>query len=173
MDNQAAMTVGVVVERRDSSNPWVDHVWTPIAVIPNPPEPDTPWRALRQGDGWAHFLARTLTLEIFKGETDGYLENLRQTPPSVFVVLRQGEEREDNDIEPFRVTVCPYEAMGYIESGDEIVEGVPMPEEIGAWVRAFVDHHHVEEPFRKRKNKRHGGAPEFSRPRGRRSRSAS
>lgn len=173
MDNQATMTVGVVVERRDSDSRWVDHVWAPVAVIPNPPDVGEPWHELRKGDGWAHFLARTLTLEIFRGETEGYRENLQQPRPAVFVVLRQGEEREDNDVEPFRVTVCPHEAMGYIESGDEIVEGVPMPDEVTTWLQSFVDHHHVDEPFRKRKNKRQGGEPEFTRPRGRHTRTGS
>ena len=173
MDSQATINVGVVVERRDSDSPWADHAWAPVAVIPNMVDDGSAWRELRGGDGWTQFLARVLPLEIFKGETDGYQENLQQTPPSVFVVLRQGEEREENDVEPFRVTVCPYEAMGYIESGDEIVEGVAMPDVVEDWLRAFVDHHHVAEPFRKRKNKRAGGEPEFTRPRGRRTRTSS
>ncbi len=170
MESQAKMDVGVVVERRDSDNRWVDHVWRPFAVIPNLADDGAVWRELRSGEGWAHFMARVLPLEIFRGETEGYRENLMQAQPAVFVVLRRGEELEDNEVEPFRVTVCPYEATEYIESGDEIVEGVAMPDEVEVWLRAFVDHHHVEEPFRKRKNKRAGGPDEFTRPRGRRSR---
>ena len=55
---------------------------------------------------------------------------------------------------PFLVTVCPYEAESYTESGEEIVEGVPMPPEILGWVQAFVDTHHVDQPFKKRKQKK-------------------
>ena len=58
-------------------------------------------------------------------------------------------------IEPFLVTVCPYEAMGYSTGGDDIVEGVPMPPEVMRLVREFVAAHHVDVPFQKRKNKRH------------------
>ena len=39
---------------------------------------------------------------------------------------------------PFLVTVCPYEAMGYSEGNDDVVEGVPMPPEMMAWVQEFV-----------------------------------
>ncbi len=60
---------------------------------------------------------------------------------------------QDHDVVPFLVTACPYEAESYIESGDEIVEGVPMPDVVLAWVEDFVEAHHVEEPFKKRKRK--------------------
>ena len=52
------------------------------------------------------------------------------------------------------VTICPYEAESYTECDEEIVEGVPMPDQIGAWVQQFVDSYHVDEPFKKRKNKK-------------------
>ena len=74
--------------------------------------------------------------------------------PSVFVVLRPDEEDEtDHDVVPFLVTACPYEAESYIESGDEIVEGVPMPDVVLAWLEDFVETHHVEETFKNRKRK--------------------
>jgi len=41
----------------------------------------------------------------------------------------------------------------YIESGDEIVEGVPMPDAVLAGVGDFVETHHVEVAFKKRKRK--------------------
>ena len=109
---------------------------------------------LAEGDGWAHFQAGTLRLELFRGETEGYLVNLSQVPPVVYVVLRRGEEADENEVEPFHATVCPYEAMGYVESGDEIVEGVPMPPDVRAWVGEFVERYHVETPFIKRRNRR-------------------
>ena len=39
----------------------------------------------------------------------------------------------------------------------EIVELVPMPVEIADWVSRFVEQHHVDEPFKKRKLKPHTG----------------
>lgn len=167
----ASMMVGVIVERRVSASRWAQHDWVPIAVTTDPPGDGVAWRELSTDGPVTRFFARALPLELFRGETEGYVENLRQPRPAVFVVLRRGEELEDNDVEPFRVTVCPFEALGYAESGDEIVEGVEMPEKIGAWVAHFVADHHVDTPFKKRKNKRHRDEVENARPRGRRGRS--
>lgn len=166
MSADASMSVGVVVERREIENPWQDYAWRPIAVVANAAR-DENWRELHKGEGWIHFLAATLDLELFRGETEGYMTNLSQDPPQVYVVLRQGEEADENDVEPFHLTVCPFEAMSYHESGDEIVEGVPMPEDMIAWVQEFVDLYHVDTPFEKRKNKRHKDRQTGSRPRGR------
>jgi hypothetical protein len=163
------LSLGVIVERRDSEHPWQSHGWRPVAVIAEPP-PGAPWRELRQGPGWIHYHAATLDLELFRSETEGYRTNLSQDVPRVFVALRPGEGPEEHDVEPFLVTACPFEAMGYSESGDEIVEGVAMPSAVIARVQAFVDAHHVEVPFKKRKNKRHRDEGLGSRPRGRRSR---
>jgi hypothetical protein len=153
MPADAVMPISAVIERRASDSRWDDHEWRPIGVLPHA----APERAklLAEGDGWTHYQAGTPDLELFRGETEGYLTNLSQTGPVVYIVLRRNEDTEGLEFEPFLATVCPYEAMGYTSSGDEIVEGVPMPPEIIAWVREFVAHHHVDQPFMKRKNKRH------------------
>ena len=44
-----------------------------------------------------------------------------------------------------------YEAQDYLDSGEEIVEPVPMPDGLIAWIKDFTDTHFVEEPFIKRK----------------------
>ena len=144
---------GVVVERREIANRWQDYSWRAIAVIPNAPETEG-WKLLHSGENWAQFHARTLELELFKRETQGYKVNLGMPTPSVFVVLRPGEEHGEGEVEPCLLTVCPYEAESYIESGDEIVDGVPMPPELIALLHDFVDTHHVEQVFKKRKNKK-------------------
>ena len=156
MSADASMPVSVVIERRDSDSRWQDFVWCPIGVVAR--SATERWKLLSQGEGWAHFQVGPLELELHRGETEGYLVNLAQSPPLVFVVLRRGEEAEDMDVEPFHVTVCPYEASVYSESGDEIVEGVAMPPEVSAWLADFVARYHVERPFVKRKNKRHQDA---------------
>lgn len=167
MKTTEKMTVGIVVERRDADNRWEDYTWHPVAVIPGAPPLADPreWRLLRQGEGWNQFHIGSLEIELFRGETEGYRANLSTAQSSLYVVLTLGEEADDPDILPFLVTACPYEAESYTESGEEIVEGVPMPAEIEAWVQAFVDEHHVDQPFKKRKNKaydpRKGG---FSKP---------
>lgn len=166
MQADAEVHLGVVVERREIDNPWEDYIWRPVMVMPGAPL-DVSWKDIQEGEGWKHFLARTLPLELHKSDTEGYRENLGQPVPLVFVALRQGEEVEEEEVEPFLLTACPHEASGYMESGDVIVEGVEMPPTVAAWLAGFVEEHHVEEPFRKRKNKRHKDRDQGSRPRGR------
>ena len=152
MSADALMPVSVVIERRKSDHPWQDYSWRPIGVLPRA-APER-WKLLAEGDGWAHFQAGTLKLELHRRETEGYLVNLSQVMPAVYVVLRRGEEADEQEVEPFLVTVCPFEATCYVESGEETVEGVPMPAEVRAWVGEFVERYHVETPFIKRRNRR-------------------
>jgi hypothetical protein len=152
-----SLPIGVVVERRLIDNKWQDYSWSPVAVIPGAPpmDPSTDvWKLLREGDDWSHFHVGTLNLELFVGETEGYRSNLSGDASYVYVVLTKGEEADEPEVMPFLVTVCPYEAESYTEGGEEIVEGVPMPDEIVAWVQAFIDEHHVDVPFKKRKQKK-------------------
>jgi len=53
---------------------------------------------------------------------------------------------------PVTVTASPYLAEDLLD-GDDIVEALAMPEGLIAWVQAFIDRHHVDEPFVKRKRK--------------------
>jgi len=152
-----SMPVGVVLERREIDNPWQDYAWRPVGLIPGAPPIDE-WRVLDRGeeDGkeWVHYLTGTLELELHSGETEGYRVNLSNRPPVVYVVIHGDDEEVEHEVSPFLVTVCPYEAEGYVEGDDEIVEGVPMPEEILAWVGHFIKEHHVDVPFQKRKQKK-------------------
>jgi hypothetical protein len=149
-ERSAAMPLGVVVERRASRSPWQEWVWRPVSVIVGAPSLGTEWRELVRGDGWTQFHAANLPLELHRTETEAYLVNLSQRPPRVYVVLRPTSDPAPHAFRPLLVTASPYEAEGYLESGEEIVEGVEMPEPVIAWLRAFVDRHHVQEPFVKR-----------------------
>lgn len=160
---QETLPLGVVLERRRLDNPWQDFDWQPVAVIPGarPLDPRGEWIALTQGEGWARYHAGTLPLELFRKETEGYKVNLSQDPPRLFLVLRGGEDVDcAHDLVPFLVTACPYEAQDYLDSGEETVEAVLMPEGVVAFVQAYIDRHHVDEPFRKRKRKRYDSGDE-------------
>lgn len=150
-----ALSLGVVIERRESASRWQDHYFKPVAVFPGAPEkdPHSEWALLKEGDGWAHFHAATVPLELFRGETTGYKVNLSNVQPHVYIVLSPGTEADDPEMIVHSVTVCPYEAESYTEDTDQMVEGVPMPIEIAGWVKAFCDAHHKEVPFKKRARK--------------------
>lgn len=157
-EGQDRVPLGVVMERRLSDHPWQDHVWQPVSVFPGAPalDPKGEWTLIREGDGWARFHAGTLELKLFRSWTEGYKLNLSQRPPRVFVIVRRGDGLGDrHEWQPFHVTVCPYEAQEHLDGGDDMVEAVAMPEGMAAWVKDFVDRHHVDKPFVKRKRKRH------------------
>ncbi len=153
MDRLETMRLGVLVERRDIDNPWQDYVWRPVAVIPGAPEVDQ-WKVVNRGQGWIHYHAATLSLELHRKETEAYHYNLASRPPVIYVILRQDEEAGEREVEPFMVTASPAESQDFLDAGDDIVEAVAMPEVVVDWVQAFVDTHHVDQPHYKRKPKR-------------------
>lgn len=151
------MPLGVVLERRTSTNQWIDFDWRVVAVLPGAAEIDD-WVELRSGTDengdWVQYHAGTLPLEIFRKETEGYKFNLTLEQPSVFIVLRESDDEDEvHDVYPFLVTVCPYEAQDYLDSSEEVVDNVAMPETIMAWLAEYIEQHYVEEPFKKRKQK--------------------
>lgn len=169
MQTFESIPLGVVIERRKIDNRWADYSWQAVAVIPGAGEVDE-WTTLRAEDDWVHFHAATLPLELYPKETEGYRYNLSCDPPLVFVVLREGEEAGDHDVEPALVTVCPHEAQDYLDSSEDQVDAVVMPDTIKAWVASFVERHHVDEPFRKRRLRgAKEGRPPEDRPPGARS----
>lgn len=152
LSESESMAVGIVVERRELDNPWLDHSWHVVAVIPGAPEIDD-WVEIRRSEGRVQFHARTLPITLFRGETEGYKYNLSLDPPRVYVILREADEADAHEVEPFLATVCPYEAQDYLDSGDETVETSTMPGPVTAWLAAFVERHHVDRPFIKRERK--------------------
>lgn len=145
--------IGVVVERRDSANPWSDETWRTTEVMVAAPEDDV-WKVLEEGEGWSRYYAGSLTVELFKRETEDYKMNLSQPMPAIYIVLRPGNDEDAGDVVPFLATFSPYEAECYLESGEMIVDGVPAPLSLMAWAVAYVETFHVDEPFKKRKQKR-------------------
>lgn len=159
------MELGVVVERRKVDHPWQTHELLPVAVIPGAPPVDAP-RELAHGDGWVRYHAATLTLELHRKETEAYKTNLSSDPPQIYVVLRS-EDDDEAEADPtcFLVTASAYEAQDYLDTGEDIVEGVAMPDGVLAWVENFVARHHVDVPFKKRKRTPHDpDNTAFSRP---------
>lgn len=151
-----SFSVGIVLERRAADNPWIDHTWHVAEGIAG--APDGPARLLGQGDGWARFYVGASTVELFRKATEGYKRNLSEPVPSVYLILEPDAAADEAGGEaayrPFVATVCPYEAESYDLGGDMLIGAVPLPPELIARVQAFIDAHHVDEPFIKRKQKR-------------------
>ncbi len=143
--------VGVVVERRKLSNPWADHAWMPVAVLPGAPGAAA-WTALDERPDATRFYAGAFELDFFSSDTAFYRDNLRSGAPSLWVSLRETDAPPGVKLQA--LTADPGEGEALTETGTDIVEQVPMPGEIRARLEAFVAAHHVERPFFKRKRDR-------------------
>lgn len=146
-----SMPLGVVVAREEIDNQWQDHIWRPIGILPGAPPVDD-WKELKRGEGWIQYHAATLPLELFRKEAEAYKFNLDGREPVIYVVLSEDEDDEsDHPYFVHLVTASPYEAQDYLDSGEDIVEPIVMPEGLAAWINAFVEEHYTEEKFKKRK----------------------
>lgn len=149
----ATIRLGVVIRKQPGVTRWAKWIWLPVAVLPG--AADAEWRELRRDGEAVEYHAATLELEVHRKETEGYRVALTNDPPSVYVILRPSEDPDAvHDVEVFRVTASAFEAQDYQDSGEEIVEAVPMPAQLIAWITSFVEVHHVDEEFDKRKRRR-------------------
>ena len=156
MVKEISMPVGIVVERCEVDNPWIDHRWRPIAVVPGLAEV-AEWRELRRVGRCTHYLSASLPITLHRKETDAYCANLVSDRPAVYVVLDHTESEEDDpwEVRVSLATVSPFDAQDQLDTDEGIIEAVPMPEELRDWVERFVAQHHEEQPFKKRKRKNH------------------
>lgn len=145
------MPVGVVLRRTPGVTRWAAHAWSASGILPGAADAD--WRELRREGEAVEYHAATVTLELHGAETEAYLHGLTARVPSVYVVMRPSDNAEI-PLDVLLVTASPYEAQDYTDSGEELVEKVPMPAGLVAWVRAFVEEHHQEEAFVKRRRDR-------------------
>jgi Protein of unknown function (DUF3305) len=143
--------IGVLVERRVLDNPWIDHVWAPVAALAGAPAA-APWTVLSETPRATRYYAGAFRLEFFGSDTTMYRENLRSGRPSLWVSLRRADAPPG--VVLHLVTADPAEAEALTEPGTDVIDTVAMPLEIQARLAAFVEAHHVERPFVKRKRDR-------------------
>lgn len=142
------MPIGVVLRRAPGVTPWAKWSWKAVAVLPGAAPAD--WKLLRDERGAQEYHAGTLTLELHGAESEAYLTGLADKVPAIYVVMRPA----DGPGHPFELllaTASPYEGQDYADNGEDIVEKVPMPDGLIAWVRDFADRFYEEEVFVKRR----------------------
>lgn len=155
MGSALFIPVGIVVARERISHPWQTYRWRPVGVFLDAPE-IREWRELRRDGQAVLYHAATLNLELHRKETTAYRVNLANGEPSVYVVLREDPDAGgDWPVEVHLVTASPFEAQSHGDVGLDNVEGVAMPDRLVEMVRTFIDTHHREETFYKRKRQPH------------------
>jgi hypothetical protein len=139
--------VGVIVERRMTKSPWGDAVWRPTAILAGLPDAD-PWTVLATAETTTVY-AGAANIELYRTEADNYRSNLGSTVPSVWVALYPTGGEPPYEIAA--VTADPAEGEALTEPGQAIVEAVMMPVSIRDAIASFINEHHVERTFHKRK----------------------
>ena len=148
------LQVGAVVRRKPGVTRWAKHTWKPVAVIPGAPEAF--WKELVREDDIVDYHAGTVTMELYRADVESYLVSLNREAPSVWVILsRDTESQSPSGWVVSAVTASAYEAQDALDSDEYIVEPVPIPESMAAWIKDFVDLHYVAEPFKKRRRDKH------------------
>jgi len=82
-------------------------------------------------------------------ETANYRNNLASGAPALWVALRPVASEWPYEI--LAVTADPAEGEAFTDAGNNLVEAVPMPPAVAVSVGRFIDEHHVERPFVKRR----------------------
>ena len=148
---EVSLPLGIIVEKRKSAHPWADWSWRPVAVFPSAGD-GAPWQPMVEEADCVRYHAGTLPLTLHRKETEALRLNLMLDEPELYVVLAEAEDpRSDFPYEPHVVTASSYDAQDYGDAGDYIIEKVAMPEAVAALIQAFVEEHHVEEKFIKRR----------------------
>lgn len=148
-ERSASIPLGVVIRRQPGVTRWAKWVWRVVAVLPGAGPAE--WRELRREGEAVEYHAATLPLSVHRADTEAYRIVLAAAQPAVFVVLHPDENgSRDRPYLVHSVTVSAHEAQQALDSGEEIVEPVPMPPALLAWLADFVERHHAEEPFVKR-----------------------
>ena len=151
-ERQISMPVGVVLRESPGVTRWAARAWKAVAVLPGAGPGG--WRELRRDGDHVEFHAGTAEMVLHRAETEAYLVALNSTPPVVWAILEHVNGPTERP-ELLKVTASAYEAQDHADNGEDIVEPIPMPEGLGAWIAAFVAQHHREEEFVKRKRRPH------------------
>lgn len=147
-DSQS-MPLGVVVRRSVGVTRWAKYAWKVSAVLPGAGPAN--WKELRSDGGVTEFHAATLPLTLYVSDAEAYAHELQAREPSVYAVLRPSDANNEVPWTVALVTASPYEAQDYCDSAEELVERIPMPIGLHAWILAFVEKHYEEEAFVKRR----------------------
>ena len=142
------LAVGLVMERLEPSSPWGEPIWLPVQVLDGVPE--TPaWTELSRGPDRIRWFAGAFTVKLYSTDTAFYRDNLAAARPRLWIVMQP--DGPEPPVEIIAVTADPTEGEGFTQTGTNVVEVVDIPPGLAAEIAAFVDAHHVERVFEKRK----------------------
>jgi hypothetical protein len=147
MKPHEAIEVAVVIERTAQPNAWEDWSFRLSEVLPNEAAYGTEPRCLHDDGKTARWLHPAWRLELFPDECKGYFLNLTSGKPVWFVFWVPHES------DPAQVVVSGV-SVSYIEAdrrmtAEEVVENLPLDDELCEWLRVFTNTHFRPDTGRK------------------------
>ena len=149
--NHERREVGVIVEWQAVESAWCDHRWRVTGLLPGTAAA-SPWTLLSETPMLRRYFAGNAELLLFPLETDTLRHNIDGPQPAVYVFLRTTDAAPGMAL--LGATVCAGEAQAHVDTGSDLVEAVPMPPDIFAWIADFAERHHVDRPAYRRRRDR-------------------
>ena len=149
--NHERREVGVIVEWQAVESAWCDHRWRVTGLLPGVAAA-SPWTLLSETPTLRRYFAGNAELLLFPLETDTLRHNIDGLQPAVYVFLRTTDAAPGMAL--LGATVCAGEAQAHVDTGSDLVEAVPMPPDIFAWIADFAERHHVDRPAYRRRRDR-------------------
>ena len=152
-ERTTSLTVGVVIAREATDHPWQDFRWRPVELLIGQPDLSV-GQIIAETEQQTQYYGGSFEIELHRKETSGYLVNLENDPPVIYVIMREADDDDPDGALPYHVetvTVTPFEAQDFLDTGEDVVEPLAMPQPLVAWLERFVALHHEEETFIKRK----------------------
>ena len=136
-----ATPVGIIVERRRAISAWAEFIWRPSAILPGVPE-TSPWTALETEADCTGFYAGVVEILLYRIDSAGYWDNLRDDAPVLWVTLLPTGNTE----RPYEIgaaTADPGEGEAYSENAENLVEALPMQDIFETWSAGLVTERQV------------------------------
>ena len=171
-DRHVLYGVRVIVEKQPLDNIWQPFRWVISDLLPlrpqagggAPPINNTRLERLRAPGGVASgddLCCADAWLDLHHADAEAYAENLASSDPAIYLVLRNGEEEDEDelaevdeddapDMHVAELSLSPYNIQDYEDCGEDQIEKLPLAGPIKDFVSAFVDAHYHPEPFKKR-----------------------
>lgn len=142
------LKVAVVMEREAQPNRWEDWRFSVVDVMPDEGGLGES-RVLRDDGRRRRTLHTGFEIELFKDEGEGYYLNLSSGSPVWFVMWRIGED-DASSAQPQVVSLSYNEAGRWLDA-QERVDNVALPEDVRAWLQAYVDENYRPEPKKRKR----------------------
>ena len=149
MQQPSNFQVAVVIERRARPNVWQDWGYRLAEVVIDEGGFGDQPRTLRDDGRVSLTLHPGFVVALHRDEAEGYYLNLTSGAPVWFVMWRTDDD-EPGRAWPESVTLS-YNEAGRLLDAQEKVDNLPLPDEVCAWLQAFVDEHYRPEVKQRRR----------------------